>query len=130
MHELSIAMSLIEVASEEAQRLGASVVALHLRVGVLSGVEKDALLGAYELARQGTPLAQAELLIETVPITAWCPRCRAERLIPSPQEMGCPFCESPATDIRGGRELEVVGLEIIDDTPNAHCASASATIEA
>ena len=45
MHELSIAVSMVEMASEEALRLGAvRVNALHLKLGPLSGVVKDALL--------------------------------------------------------------------------------------
>ena len=39
MHELSIAMSILDVAEEEAERQGgARVVAVHLKLGPLSGV--------------------------------------------------------------------------------------------
>jgi hydrogenase nickel incorporation protein HypA/HybF len=43
MHELSISMSIVETAREEAERRGAQVTAVHLRRGALSGVVKDAL---------------------------------------------------------------------------------------
>jgi Zn finger protein HypA/HybF involved in hydrogenase expression len=43
MHELSIAMSMVETAREEAERRGVQVTAVHLRLGALSGVVKDAL---------------------------------------------------------------------------------------
>ena len=44
MHELSIALSMIEMATEEALRFGDTRVnALHLKLGPLSGVVKDAL---------------------------------------------------------------------------------------
>ena len=57
MHELSIAMSMIEGASEEAlSRGGAQVHAVHLKLGALSGVVKDALLFSYEVASNGTLL--------------------------------------------------------------------------
>jgi len=43
MHERSIAMSIIETVREEAERRGVQVTAVHLRLGALSGVVKDAL---------------------------------------------------------------------------------------
>jgi hydrogenase nickel incorporation protein HypA/HybF len=60
MHELSIAMSLVELATEEAERRGASrVSALHVHVGPLSGVVSDALRFSFTLAAEGTPIAQS-----------------------------------------------------------------------
>ena len=55
MHELSIALALVEMAAEEAERHGARVVAVHLRLGPLSGVVKEALLSPMSW-RAGTPL--------------------------------------------------------------------------
>ena len=50
MHELSIALSLLDQVAEEAERRGGvQVHAIHLRLGPLSGVVKEALLSAYEL---------------------------------------------------------------------------------
>ena len=59
MHELSIALSILDLAAEEAERHGGRVAAVHLRLGPLAGVVKDALVSAYDLAREGTPLARA-----------------------------------------------------------------------
>lgn len=65
MHELSIALSIIEGAEEEAQRQGgARVCAVHLKLGPLSGVVKEALLFSYELACEGTSLEGSRLVIE------------------------------------------------------------------
>ena len=51
MHELSIAMSIVEFAQEEAERRGsARVISVHLRLGAFSGVAKQALLSSYEMA--------------------------------------------------------------------------------
>ncbi len=111
MHELSIALSLLDVAAEEAERAGGGrVVAIHLKLGPLSGVVKEALLLAYELAREGTPLEQAELVVQEVPIVGYCPACAADCTLTLP-ELACPVCSGPPT-IRSGRELEVVALEI------------------
>ena len=111
MHELSVALGILDVAGEEVERRGGRVVAVHLKLGPLSGVIKAALLSAYDLAREGTPLAGAELVVEEVPLVVWCPACAAERTPPFP-ELCCPTCGTPTPDVLRGRELEVVALEI------------------
>jgi hydrogenase nickel incorporation protein HypA/HybF len=55
MHELSIALSLVDLAQEEAERQGGRVCAVHLRLGALAGVVKEALLLSYEMACAETP---------------------------------------------------------------------------
>jgi hydrogenase nickel incorporation protein HypA/HybF len=79
MHELSIAMSVIDLAAEEARQRGSRVLAVHLRLGPLSGVVPQALASAFELAREGTELADCRLVMEDVPITIYCPTCAAEK---------------------------------------------------
>jgi hydrogenase nickel incorporation protein HypA/HybF len=111
MHELSIALSLLDLVAEEAERRGGRVVAVHLRLGPLAGVVREALVSAYDLAREGTPLAATELVIEEVPVVAYCPACAAE-CAPALPHLCCPACGAPTPDVRGGRELEVVALEI------------------
>jgi hydrogenase nickel incorporation protein HypA/HybF len=114
MHELSIALSIVDVAAEEAGRRGGRVAAVHLKLGPLSGVVKDALVSAYSLAREGTPLERAELVVEEVPLVAYCPACAAERALAGPQELCCPACGAATPEVVSGRELEVVALEIIE----------------
>jgi hydrogenase nickel incorporation protein HypA/HybF len=114
MHELSIAMSIVELAGEEAERRGARVLAVHLKLGELSGVLKDALLSAYELAREGSPVADSELQVESVPVSVFCPTCAAERPAVSIQELRCRICGSLAGRVVRGQEMEVVALEIVE----------------
>jgi hydrogenase nickel incorporation protein HypA/HybF len=113
MHELSIALSILDVAAEEAQRRGhARVAAVHLKLGPLSGVVKEALLSAYELAREGSPLEAARLVIAETPVVAYCPTCAAERAVVSVQCLCCATCGTPTPEVAGGRELEIVALEV------------------
>ena len=68
MHELSIVLSMIEMASEEVDRHGGGrVTALHLKLGALSGVVKEALTFSWEIACQGTALEGSQLIIEETP---------------------------------------------------------------
>jgi hydrogenase nickel incorporation protein HypA/HybF len=120
MHELSIAMSIVEMAEEESERHGGvKVTAIHLKLGPLSGVVKIALENAFSLAREGTILEEAHLVIEQIPIVARCPKCAADRTLPSMQSFICPVCETPLSEIIHGRELEVVALEIEELCPES-----------
>lgn len=57
MHGLSIAISLIEAAEEEIERLGgARVQAIHVKRGRLSGVVREALEFSHEVACRNTSL--------------------------------------------------------------------------
>jgi hydrogenase nickel incorporation protein HypA/HybF len=113
MHELSIALSLLDLVEEEAARRGCRVATIHLRLGPLSGVVREALAGAYEMAREGTSMAGTELVIESVPVVVSCPACAAERSPVSAFEMRCSVCGTPTPQVLGGQELEVVALEIV-----------------
>jgi hydrogenase nickel incorporation protein HypA/HybF len=116
MHELSIALSIIEGVEEElARRPNAQVSAVHLKLGPLSGVVKDALLFSYELACEGTPLNRSRLEIEEIPVVLYCPICRQQQPAVSMQCLCCAVCDTPSADIRRGSELEVFALELIDE---------------
>ena len=113
MHELSIAMSIVEMAEEESdKRAGARVTAVHLKLGALSGVVKQALLSSYDLACEGTALQGSRLLVEEIPVRARCPNCRAERAVDAVNWFVCPDCGAAASELLQGRELEVTALEI------------------
>ena len=112
MHELSIAMSLVDLACQETERVRGRVIALHIKVGPLSGVFKDALLSSYEIASYDTSLQGSQLIIEDVPIVIYCPQCRAERTVGSMQRFCCSVCDAPASEILRGKELELVSLEL------------------
>jgi hydrogenase nickel incorporation protein HypA/HybF len=114
MHELSIAMSIVDGALEELKQHGAAEAkSLRLRVGRLSGVDKDALLFSYEVACQGTALDGSKLLIEEIDVTIMCPSCRAERAIRCFPMLICSECGAVADHVMHGEELEITGMEIL-----------------
>jgi hydrogenase nickel incorporation protein HypA/HybF len=112
MHELSIALGIIDIATEEAERRGATLAAVHIKVGALSGVVPRALEAAYELAREGTPAAESQLVIEECPVVVRCGRCGVEAEVASIQLLEWSRCGAPAAQVISGRELEVVALEL------------------
>ena len=113
MHELSIAMSIVDLAQEEADRRGGvQIKAVHLRLGLLSGVVKDALLSSYEMACEDTPLQGSRLVVEEVPVLVFCRQCDAQRPVHSTQMFCCSECGTPTGEVVQGKELLVVGLEV------------------
>jgi hydrogenase nickel incorporation protein HypA/HybF len=113
MHELSIALSILEIAEQEAERLAAQrIVGIHVKLGALSGVDPNALRSAYELARETSALPDATLVVEEAPLVAHCPSCAIDQTVPSIAELYCPVCGTPTPQVVSGRELEIVGLEI------------------
>jgi hydrogenase nickel incorporation protein HypA/HybF len=112
MHELSIALAILDIAEEEAGRRSGRVAAIHLKLGRLSGVVEEALRSAFEMAREGTSLAQSELVIENVPLVVHCAACNADGSPGSLLMLCCPTCGKPAEEVVSGRELEVFALEM------------------
>ncbi len=113
MHELSIALSIVERAEEEVARQGGGrVSAVYLKLGPLSGVVKEALLFSYELACEGTALEGSSLEIEEIPLRIHCAHCRAETAPVSVQRLECSVCGGAAARVTRGSELEVAALEL------------------
>ena len=112
MHELSIAVSLIEevekiMQEEKAERLLRLVVS----VGDLSGVEVEALEVCFPMAAEGTKLEKAELVLERIPIEVKCRSCGATGDVEQPLYC-CRSCKSRDVEITKGRELNIRSLEV------------------
>ncbi|MDP9146257.1 MAG: hydrogenase maturation nickel metallochaperone HypA [Acidobacteriota bacterium] len=108
-------MSIVDTAQEEAERNGwKHIHAVHLKLGRLSGVVKDALLSSYEMACESTALQGSRLIIEEISVEVFCPKCEARRPVQSIQWFCCPECGTATGDVVQGKELQVVGLEITE----------------
>lgn len=118
MHELSIAQNLIEVACEALTDKTKRIRKLNVRIGRMSGVVTEALRFSFELAAEGTACAGAVLAVEEVPVSVYCRRCEKSNLLETLHCFACPDCGQPTSDIRGGKELDLISLEIDgDETP-------------
>jgi len=84
-----------------------------MKLGIFSGVDKEALLFAYELACEGSPLQGSRLVIESIPLVIYCDACQKDRTPPSVYELSCPECGTPGQRIVTGREIEVASLEVV-----------------
>jgi hydrogenase nickel incorporation protein HypA/HybF len=108
MHELSIAMRVIDLAEGHLRAAGGGpVAAVRLRVGRLAGVVPDALRSALTMAAQGTAFEAAAIEIVEVPVRIWCPACQREVELPGLVPLACPECGVRSGDVRAGHELEL-----------------------
>lgn len=116
MHEMGIAMQILEIAiaSIPADMRNARVEKVNLRVGKLAAVVPESLRFCFEIAAKDTPLSDAVLDIEEVPVVAVCRDCHTEWTITGPV-FTCKKCKSGAIEIVSGRELDIESIEIADE---------------
>ena len=111
MHEMSIAMSILDIADEQARAAGARVInRIEMDVGGLAGIEVESLRFCFTAARRGLA-ADAELVINEIPGRARCAECEAECMLEMPMAL-CPACGGLALEILQGRELRVRALNV------------------
>lgn len=114
MHELSIAINIVEIAREEAEKARAkSVSKLVLEIGKMSGVMPEALEMAMQEAIQTTLLQNTDIQYNYVDAIASCTDCCHEFLM---EDMlaPCPVCNSNKTYLIKGKELYIKSMEIIN----------------
>lgn len=108
MHELAITQSLVDAVIE--QTAGAPIVAVHVRIGQLSGVVPDAMRFCFEVITDGTPLQGARLDVDEPGGRARCRVCAMEFDQPD-LVLLCP-CGSADVEVLAGRELTVASVEV------------------
>jgi len=112
MHELSIAMSIIDQATAAAKAESATTVnTIELEVGTLSGVMIDSLTFCFDLASRDTLLEGAKLTIHPIPAHGKCLNCDLECEVES-LPMQCPGCGEYLLSIRNGKDIKILSITI------------------
>jgi len=110
MHELSLAMDVIDLAAREAKKNRISIIQeIRIEVGDLSGVEADAFEMALKLSVKGSVLENAIIHIIRTPGKGKCTFCDLEFEMKH-MFSTCPQCHSYASEINGGREFRVLSI--------------------
>lgn len=112
MHELSIAVSIVETIEESLPETAGKVTKVFLKIGIMSGVVKDALEFSFEIAAKDTRLENATLEIEELPVLVRCEKCDKTIELENPPIFRCPDCNQPTPNLIQGKELEIVSVEI------------------
>lgn len=112
MHEMSIAVGLVDLAVENARANDAGTInSLEVEIGALAGVEIRALEFCWDSARKGTPCASADLNITTIPGRGRCPECGVESEVDFFVAV-CPACDEAGLEITQGREMKLRSLNV------------------
>ena len=112
MHEFSIAMNIVDIASEYARKEEAkSVKEIEIEVGQLAGIVLDALEFSLEAAVKGSILENAQRTIISIPGLVRCRSCSHE-FESNDFFSECPACGAGPGDIIQGRELRVKSLVV------------------
>ena len=112
MHEFSLCESIIETVTGQARQRGFSQVRrVWLEIGALANVELEALRFAFEVVRQDTIAAGAELDIITLPGRAHCLDC-AESVAVNQYFDPCPRCGGYQWRLLSGNEMRIKEMEV------------------
>jgi len=114
MHEIGIASSILEAVEAEARRRPeAAFLAVGVRIGELSNVDRGALDFAFSALTRDTPLANLRLEIEWCPRRERCLDCGAVFAVED-SRVKCSACGGERTATEGGAELDIDYLEVED----------------
>ncbi|MBK9292756.1 MAG: hydrogenase maturation nickel metallochaperone HypA [Bacteroidetes bacterium] len=115
MHELSIALNIMEIVDAEARAAGADEVSkIELEIGSWSGVEPDAIEMAMAEAIRETIASKAKVVFHWRKAMAACEDCCNEF---EPEDIFkiCPYCNSLNTHLLTGKELNIKSIEVVKD---------------
>jgi hydrogenase nickel incorporation protein HypA/HybF len=117
MHEVGIANAILEAGqTEAARRSGAKLMRIGVRVGVLSGVDRDALRFALTALKADTDLQEVEFEIQSCPRRNRCIDCGHE-FESDLYSVPCPCCRSERLSLAGGEELDLAFIEVEESWP-------------
>jgi hydrogenase nickel incorporation protein HypA/HybF len=91
------------------------VEAINLKIGKLAAVVPESLTFCFEIAAGDTSLAGAKLVIEEIPIVARCEDCGESWTADHP-DFVCKKCGGGAVVLLSGRELDIVSIEVEEQT--------------
>jgi len=115
MHELGIATSILEaVQKEAATRPGTRFVKVVVRIGELAGVDFDSLSFGWEAITRETEWEPLKLEVEAREWVNRCSECATEFRVVDYQT-ACPKCQSLATKLILGDELDIAYIEVEEE---------------
>ena len=119
MHEMGIALQIVEIATASLplDLAAARVTKVNLRVGKLAAVVPESLRFCFSVAVKDSPLEDAILAIEEIPVVARCKDCDAQWTINEPVFV-CKKCQSGSLEFLSGRELDIESIEVVEEGKN------------
>ncbi|MCP4721748.1 MAG: hydrogenase maturation nickel metallochaperone HypA [Desulfobacteraceae bacterium] len=116
MHEMGIAEELVKITMDAIPEdiADPKVEILNLRIGKLASVVEHSLTFCFEIITKDTPLENARLVIETIPVKIRCKVCRREWEVDDPM-FKCPDCKEGEVEMISGREIDITSMELAEE---------------
>ena len=119
MHELSMAQAIVDTVIDAAQKNNATeVVEVTIEVGMLTMLNPEQLKFLLDVIVEDTLLADAEIIIEDVPVEIDCRSCDYTGLANTDGSdhylsiVKCPQCDERNVEILTGKECNVKTIKI------------------
>lgn len=115
MHELSIAMSLVDIAKQEVKKRGAGAITeIELELGEFCGLDFECFNFSLNAVLTGQGLANTKIVSNIIEAEMECTDCGVT-FRPDSLFADCPTCESSNTRLLKGEELRIKSLVIDKD---------------
>jgi hydrogenase nickel incorporation protein HypA/HybF len=115
MHEMSIAMNIIEIASAAAREERAKAIgSIELEIGTMAGVMIESLEFCFEAAAKGTLAEGAVLAITSIPAEGRCAACNKIAAVDSLAAQ-CPYCGEYLLSLSTGKDLKIKAITIDEE---------------
>lgn len=112
MHEMSIALSILEIVKNEAQKAKSQkVTEIVMDIGSLSGVEVEALKFAMKACLTEDIVANCKVKIHTIAAYSACNECFKEFECKNLFSV-CPHCGSYSSKLIKGQEMQVKSIVV------------------
>ena len=112
MHEMSVAINILEIAEKEMQKAKAKrIEEIHLAVGKLSGIVIESLQFSLDVLKKNSILANAEITFEEIDAKMRCLHCQHE-FEASDFYVTCPECGEFGHSILSGKELLIKSIAV------------------
>jgi hydrogenase nickel incorporation protein HypA/HybF len=112
MHELSLALNVVDTAVNEAEKANAkTVVSIELDIGECAGVEVDSFKFVWPAAVKNTILQNSRMNINIITGKAICPDCASDIEVHNLFDP-CPVCGSYLKNIYQGKEFRIGSITV------------------
>jgi len=112
MHEMTIAMNIVDIVCNKASEENASKInSVELEIGELSGIMIDSLQFCFEAACRNTIADGADLIIKNIVAKAYCKSCKTNFNTNS-DFLPCPTCSNFDFELLKGKELSIKSFNI------------------
>lgn len=113
MHEVSIALSLLDIAKSYCEKEGyKGIESIGVKIGKASGVMSEALLFAFDAVKIDTIAEKAHLIIDEIPVSGFCNTCNNNFSVVETFVLCCPRCGDTSFRLETGRELDISEMEV------------------